>query len=319
MLRRVRTTIVPSCLMTCLLYVAMGIAQAPPAGQDNPGSYTLRVPVNEISLTFHAFDSHGAPLIQLQKSDLRLSDDGKPQNQIVMLESFADLPIRAGFLFDASASMMDDLGMNRSIIRLYASRLLRKGIDRAFVMQFAADTLMTQGWTDDDALIAAGAAKVGMRKDRLPITSIFDSLYTACRDQWSADQGEPTGNFILLFSDGMDDDSHVYLSEAVDMCQRTRTAIYAIANNPKTPFSAGQRTLEELTSKTGGRTFYQPVGEQIWEDLKLIEAEQRNQYRLDYRPEEFKANGEFHRIKLGCTVKGAKIVARSGYYAFSRR
>jgi VWFA-related protein len=299
--------------------MASGMAQAPQSAQGDPSSYTLQVPVNEISLTFHAFDSHGAPLTHLQKSDLRLSDEGKPQHQIVMLESFADLPIRAGFLFDASASMMEDLGANRSIIRLYASRLLRRGVDRAFVMQFAADTLIRQSWTDDDAQIAAGAAQVGMRKDRLPITSIFDSLYTACRDQWSAESSEATGNFILLFSDGVDDDSHAYLSEAVDMCQRTRTAIYAIANSPKTPFSAGQRTLEELTSETGGRTFFQPQGDQIWEDLKLIEAEQRNQYRLDYKPEEFKANGAFHRIKLGCSVKGAKIIARSGYYAFARR
>lgn len=301
------------------LFGAVGVAQAPQAGQDSSTPYTLRIPVNEISLTFRAFDSHGAPLIHLAQGDLRLWDEGKPQHQIVMLESLMDIPIRAGFLFDASASMMEDLAANRSIIRMYASRLLRKGVDRAFVMQFAADTLMTQSWTDDDAQIAAGAAKVGMRKDRLPITSIYDSLYRACKEQWSADQGDATGNFILLFSDGVDDDSHVYLSEAVDMCQRTRTAIYAIANSSKTPFSAGQRTLEELTSETGGRMFYQPLGERIWEDLKLIEMEQRNQYRLDYRPDGFKANGEFHRIKLGCTVKGAKIVVRSGYYAFARR
>jgi len=306
------------CLPVGSLLGAHGMAQTPQAGQDNSGSYTLQLRANEISLTFHAFDSHGAPLTQLQKSDLRLSDEGKPQHQIVMLESFTDLPIRAGFLFDASASMMEDLGMNRSIICMYASRLLRKGVDSAFVMQFAEDTLITQSWTGDASQIASGAAKVGMRKDRLAITSIFDSLYTACRDQWSAEQGEATGNFILLFSDGDDDASHVYPSEAVDMCQRTRTAIYAIANNPKTPFDAGQRTLEELTSETGGRIFFQPQGDQIWEDLKLIEAEQRNQYRLEYKPEEFKANGEFHRIKLGCSVKGARIVVRSGYYAFAR-
>ena len=319
MLMQFRSKFVPSCLLACSLSTATLVSQAPQTDQNTPGSYTLRVPVNEISLTFHAFDSHGAPLTQLQKSDLRLSDEGKPQEQIVMLESLTDLPIRAGFLFDASASMMEDLAMNRSIIRMYASRLLRKEVDRAFVMQFAEDTLVTQSWTGDASLIAAGAARVGMRKDRLAITSIFDSLYTACRDQWSADQGEATGNFILLFSDGDDDASHAYPSEAVDMCQRTRTAIYAIANNPKTPFDAGQKTLEELTNETGGRIFFQPQGDQIWEDLKLIEAEQRNQYRLEYKPEEFKANGAFHRIKLGCSVKGARIVTRSGYYAFARR
>jgi VWFA-related protein len=257
-------------------------------------------------------------MTDLKRSDIHLSDDGKPQSQIMMLESYEGLPIRAGFLFDTSASMMDDLANNRYVIRLYASRLLRKGMDRAFVMQFDTETLITQSWTDDDARIAAGSAAVRMRQDHLPITSIFDSLYTACRDQWKADPGDATGNFILLFSDGLDDSSHAYLSEAVDMCQRSRTAIYAIANNRKSPFSAGQRTLEELTSQTGGRVFYNPQGDHIWEDLHQIESEQRNQYRLVYKPSEFKANGEFHRIKLDCSVKGSKIVVRSGYYAFAR-
>jgi VWFA-related protein len=127
-----------------------------------------------------------------------------------------------------------------------------------------------------------------------------------------------TGNFILLFSDGVDDDSHAYLSEAVDMCQRTRTAIYAISNSGKSPFSEGQRTLEELARETGGRVFFNPQGDRAWAALETIEREQRNQYRLVYRPAAFKANGEFHTIKLGCRVRGAKVVTRSGYYAFAR-
>jgi VWFA-related protein len=288
-------------------------------GGNNASPLTLQVGVDEISLSFHASDASGAPLTHLTPSDLRLRDNGKPQSRIVMLESFEDLPIRAGFLFDTSASMMDDIGANRSVVRLYASSLLRKGVDRAFVMQFDTEPLITQAWTDDNAMIATGAGAVKMRYDHLPITSIFDSIYRACRDEWKdGPDTTATGNFILLFSDGMDDDSHAYLSEAVDMCQRTRTAIYAIGNSGRSPFSAGQRTLEELASKTGGRVFYHPQGRRIWDDLKTIEAEQRNQYHLVYKPSAFNANGEFHTIKLGCEVKGARIAVRSGYYAFAR-
>jgi VWFA-related protein len=309
------------CLLLCSLLTSIGAAQVSEGAPDSTSlaPYTVRIPVNEISLTFRAFDSNGAPVKNLSPGNLKLSDDGRRQSRIVLLEPYEDLPIRAGFLFDTSASMMDDLGTNRSILLLYASRLLRKGIDKAFVLQFDTDTLVRQNWTGDDAQIAAGAGAVRMRQDHLPITSIFDSLYKTCRDFWSADRGEVTGNFILLFSDGVDDNSHAYLSEAVDMCQKTRTAIYAISNSSKSPFSAGQRTLDELARQTGGRVFFNPQGDHVWEDLRIIEAEQRNQYRLVYKPFDFISDGKFHQIKLACSIKGTKIVTRSGYYAFPRQ
>jgi VWFA-related protein len=289
--------------------------QSPRKGAASP--YTLRIPVDEISLTFHAAGPSGAPLTHLNRGDLHLSDNGKGQTNIVMLEALDNLPIRAGFLFDTSASMLGAIDFNRAIIHTYASQLLRKGYDRAFVEQFDTETFLRQDWTDSDAAIAAGAAAVGNTPDRYePLTAIFDSLYTTCRDQWKPNPNQPTGNFILLFSDGEDDDSHAYLSEAVDMCQRTRTAIYAFIRGRHRQFSDGYRTLEDLTQQTGGRLFVDPHGGKILEDLETIEAEQRNQYRLVYKPSNFKADGSFHHIRLACSVPSSRVVTRSGYYAF---
>lgn len=56
----------------------------------------------------------------------------------------------------------------------------------------------------------------------------------------------------------------------------------------------------------------------MWRDLETIEAEQRYQYRLAYKPPELTADGSFHRIRLQCRVPGVRIVTRSGYYAFPR-
>lgn len=280
--------------------------------------YTLQVSVNEIALTFHAAAPNGAPLTRLTRDQLTLADNGHRQQQIVFLQNYDDLPIRAGFLFDTSASMLEDLPFNRAIIHAYASQLLRKGYDRAFVEQFDTKTFIRQNWTDSDAAIAAGAALVGNTPDRYdPLTAIFDSLYTTCRDQWQ-DPSTPTGNFILLFTDGIDDASHAYLSEAVDMCQRTRTAIYAIVSGRRGQFSDGYRTLQNLTQQTGGRLFLNPRGSQVLDDLRIMESEQRNQYRLIYKPTAFKADSSFHRIRLRCSTPGAHITTRSGYYAVPR-
>jgi Ca-activated chloride channel homolog len=296
-----------SSLDTCL-------AQAAPT----PAPYTFHIPADEISLRFHASDGNGKPLTQLTVPDLELSDNGKAQSHIVTLQSFEDLPIRAGFLFDISASVIKDMDFYESVIQIYASRLLRRGVDQAFVMQFDTQTLVTQDWTGLDSDISSGAARVGPRPDRYaPLTAIFDSLYTTCRDQWTR-QSESTGNFILLFTDGEDDASHVYLSEAVDMCQRKHVAIYVIDRSRSLRRSDGYKALNDLASQTGGRVFIHPRERDLWPDLQMMEAEQRNQYLLAYKPSELKTDGSFHGIRLQSTVPGAHIATRSGYYAFAR-
>lgn len=299
--------VLPLCILFCLAAAAQS---APPTAP-----WTLRVSASEISLTFHAAGRHGDPLTHLTRADLYLTDNGKPQTNIVMLRAYDDLPIHAGFLFDTSASMLQFIDFNRSIIRVYASQLLRPGYDQAFVEQFDTQPLLRQNWTGNPAAISAGAAAVTPNGS---LTAIFDSLYITCRDQWKAGSGDPTGNFILIFTDGEDDASHAYLSEAVDMCQRSRTAIYAILNHRNRGFSDGYSTLKDLTAQTGGRLFVNPRGSEILYDLSIMEAEQRNQYRLVYKPSNFKADRSFHRIRLACSVPGSRIVTRSGYYAFPR-
>jgi hypothetical protein len=128
--------------------------------------------------------------MQLTAHDLDLRDNGKQQNSVRMLQPLQDIPIRAGFLFDISASMLDEIDFNRSVIGLYVSRLIRKDVDRAFVMQFDTHTLLTQDWTDKESDIAIGSAAIGPQYNRRdPLTAIFDSLYTTCRDRWDACAG----------------------------------------------------------------------------------------------------------------------------------
>ncbi len=296
------------------------LAQSVQAQPAPTAPYSLRIPVDEISLTFHASDPNGKPLTQLTARDLDLSDNGKRQNNLLMLQSLQDLPIRAGFLFDISASMREAIDFNRSVIQMYVSRLIRKGFDEAFVMQFDTHTLLTQDWTDQDSAVARGSAAIGPRPDRIdPLTAIFDSLYITCRDRWGPAQAESTGNFILLFSDGEDDASHAYLSEAVDMCQRRHIAIYVFEGGQSIPLFRWTRHLKEpwLSKPVAVSSFIREANE-VWRDLQTIEAEQRYQYRLVYKPSSFTADGSFHRIRLQSPLSGVRIVTRSGYYAFPR-
>lgn len=297
-------------------------AASNPLGQitGQASAYTLTVPVNEVSISFHVSDSRGSAIDNLTQEHLRLFDNGQPQQKLLSLQAYHDLPIRAGFLFDTSGSMLDDLDHNASIANLYATRLLKKGTDRAFVIGFNTNTSLTQDWTDNPEAIALGIRSVAEREEgENSGTAIFDSLYKTCRDRWNIDRGAVTGNFILLFTDGIDNASHARIDDVIDMCQRTRTAIYIFTNQWNSRgASRGGKTLNELVTKSGGRLFLNPNEDQISRDVQMIDADQRNQYRLVYKPSDLTPNGSFHRIKLRCSIRGATILTRSGYYAPGR-
>jgi VWFA-related protein len=285
-------------------------AQVPDKTGNLDEGFTLSLPVNEVSLTFHVSDPQGAPIQNLSQQDVKLFDDGKPENRIVEFEAYHDLPLRAGILMDTSISMESSVRYNMDIASGYLARLFRRQTDRAFVMRFDVETHLER-----DGLQAA-AYETGRGADG---TAIFDSIYKACRDQWTADSDAVTGNFILLFTDGMDNASHARIADVIDRCQRSRTAIYVFLNEWKTRGSRGQETLEELVAKSGGRIFYQPNDEQMDKDLDTMVSDMRSQYSMVYKVPELKRDGAFHRIKLVCAVKRCEVLTRSGYYAATRR
>lgn len=283
-------------------------------GGDRP--YTLTVPVDEVSLTFHVSDYHGVPIEDLALGDLRLEDNGTRQRRILSFESYRNLPVRAGIMFDTSRSMLGDLKRNQAITNLYATHLLRKETDKAFVMRFDFEAQVMQNWTNDSAALATSLRTIAAdHASRLGGTALFNAVYTACRDQWRGDPAGVTGNFLLLFTDGIDNASHARMQDVIEACQHARTAIYVFSNEPKSRFSQGQKTLDELVKKSGGRIFFDPTGAEIWNDLQIMEHDQRSQYRIVYKPSHLKLDGSFHQIKLDTPARGGVITIRSGYYA----
>ena len=287
-------------------------AQTPTPAAD---PYTLNVAVDEVSLTFHAADFHGIPMDDLKLDDLRILDNGKRPRQIVSFEAHQNLPVRFGILMDTSRSMLEYLRRNQAIANEYLTQLLHKQTDRAFLMRFDFDSKVLQDWTgDSDALTATLRNVAADHASRLGGTALFDSIYKACRDQFGT-ANPLAGNFILLFTDGIDNASHARLEDDIDICQKANVAIYIFSVEPKSLFSDGQKTLNKLATQTGGVIFFDQNRETIWNDLRFIDTNLRSQYRLVYKPQHFKRDGSFHHIKLDSPTRGGVITARTGYYA----
>jgi VWFA-related protein len=312
-------------LLTHLAAALRADSQTTASVPQSAAPYSLRVSVDEVSLSFHAADAHGLPVNDLKLDELSLLDNSKPPRKIVAFGSLRDFPIRGGILMDTSVSVAAYLPRNRAIASEYVQRLLRQQADEAFVMDFDFESRIAQPWTSDRNALIAGMRRVAPDGvSRMGGTAIIDSIYRACLNQFGRlnDTGTSAGvaagsaNFILLFSDGEDNASHAYLNEAVEMCQRTNTAVYAFRVHPESRFSDGPKTLMQLAAQTGGRVFKnEGSDEEIYDDLRTIEADLRDQYRLVYKPAELKHDGSFHRIQLKGPERVESIVVRAGYYA----
>ena len=271
-----------------------------------------------MGVTFHAADLHGLPINDLKLDEMKLLDNDATPRKILAFYSMQDFPIRAGILMDTSESMAGDLARDRAIAIEYAEKLLRRNSDQAFVMDFGYVSNITQPWTGDPAALTAGIRRVTAGKQNpLGGTAMFDTIFRACFNQFGKIDPAASGNFILLFSDGEDNVSHSSLKEVVDICQRSNTAIFAFrAAAHAESFSTGPKTLAELAAQTGDRVFNDDDSEtEIDNDLRIIEADLRNQYRLVYKPKELKHDGSFHRIEVQGSDRVGSIVIRTGYYA----
>jgi Ca-activated chloride channel homolog len=300
-----------------LLFLALLASACRAGAQTDAPRYDLNVAVDEVNLTFHAADAHDLPINDLKLDELRIFDNGKPPRRILAFESLQDFPIRAGILLDTSESMEGYLPRNRAISIEYAQQLLRQQTDQAFVMDFNFLAEIAQPWTNNASALTAGIHKfTRYGESRIGGTAIFNAIYQACLNQFGRVDHSVSGNFILLFSDGEDNASHVDLRQAIDMCQRANTAIYAFRVEPHYSTSAGPKNLAALASQTGGRVFFDDESDAgIYNDLRTIEADLRNQYRLVYKPQDLKHDGSFHQIDLMGPARAGNIMVRSGYYA----
>jgi Ca-activated chloride channel family protein len=293
-------------------------AQTRSEADQNSGSYSLRLSVDEVVLTFHATDTHGLPVNDLKLDEFRLLDDGATLRRIVSFDSLIDRPIRAGILLDTSESLERALPGNKLIAERYAERLFRQKSDQAIVMYFGCSSGIAQSWTSDPLLLSQSIRNVRQgAMNPLGCTAIVDTVFRACFYGFGKVDPTASGNFILLFSDGEDNASHTSLEDPSGACQRSNTVIYAFRTPPGSDdYATGAKLLADLASKTGGRVFLADVAEEsIWNDLRTIESEMRNQYRVVYNPANLKHDGAFHQIELQPPDGVSKIEVRSGYYA----
>jgi VWFA-related protein len=291
--------------------------QAPAAAKDQQSDESaapiIRLGVNEVNLIFTVTDKHGRYIPNLQQSDFALLDDRKAPARINSFRQQINLPLRVGILIDTSTSIRTRFQFEQQSATEFLLQILKAKSDRAFVMGFDVTPNITQDWTNNLDGLETGINRLRPGGG----TALRDAVYTACRDKlMDASRGkEPVRKAIVLLSDGDDNQSRVYLDEAIKECQRSETIIYAISTNWTPSRGKGDAVLTQMAEETGGQVFFPPSVEEVSNSFSAIEEELRSQYALTYTPADFKYDGAFRSIYLYCNDRRYQARARKGYFA----
>jgi len=315
--------VVPTAAPAATTPAAQTSATPAPAAQEpaeqlaeqpaDTGAVTIHRAINEVNLIFTVTDKHGHYIPNLRQSDFALLDDGRAPAKVNSFHQQINLPLRVGLVIDASTSIRSRFQFEQQSAIEFLLQILKAKSDRAFVMGFDVTPNVTQDWTNNIDGLETGVNRLRPGGG----TALFDAVYTACRDKLlDVSRGqEPVRKAMVLISDGDDDQSRVYLDEAIKECQRAETIIYAISTNWTPSRGKGDQVMTQLAGETGGEAFFPPSVEQMSNSFHDIQEELRSQYALTYTPAEFKENGAFRPIYLYSNDRHYQVRTRKGYFA----
>jgi len=273
---------------------------------------TIKKRVDEVNVLFIATDRHGKFVRNLNQSDFSILDDHKPVENILNFRRETDLPIEMGLLMDVSGSVQGRFGFEKEAATGFLRHVIRPGYDRAFVVGFNKDSRITQDFTDQVPLLAAGVQRLSNGGG----TALYDAVYKACKEKLLREHSEhPIRKAIVILSDGEDNQSEHSRAQAIEMAQRAEVLIYAISTDDSGLILRGDKVLDELANATGGRAFFPYKMKDITHSFAAIEEELRSQYAVSYKPSDFDADGRFHSIEITALKKDLQVRARHGYYA----
>ena len=264
---------------------------ATPGGVPDTPLATFRAETAEVHIAFSAIDKKRRPVNALSVADFTLFRDGRPLQQKVQLERRQDAPILATIMTDVSDSMIKAVPMARNSWQWLHANLVHDD-DQINYFDFGAELSPT----------------TSPRKSAVRLTSFNDCLLKVVSQ---VAQDRTRRRVILLFTDGIDNESLHPLQDAINLAIEQDVAVYAITTW-KYKINYDQQVLDYLTSSTGGRFFVVKDEKGMVSALREIEQELRNGYEVIFRAD--KAREGMHRIAMQPTDRHMHFFHRTGYF-----
>lgn len=306
--------------MLCVFTIAAGtgIAQTPQptATPDEVDVDPKKIDVKTdlITLTLTVTDLYGRYVSGLTKQAFTIQDDGKEQE--ITFFSDSDAPASVGILFDVSGSMS---GEKIAKARNALSKFINTShpSDEYFLIAFNKRAQLLLDRTRDGEAVIQKLTLVEPKNN----TALYDAVYLGLE---RVSRGTHQKKALLIISDGQDNASRYNFGEVKRLMKESDIVTYAVGILGGNDSSSqgglmGQAFLDELTSVTGGRSFYPSGDAELDEIFERIAIELRHQYSIGYTPPDFKPDGKWHKVKVKVKpprgISRLTVRSREGYYA----
>ena len=278
---------------------------------EPPPLTTISKNVEEVRLAFTALDRQGHALDGIGPQDLDLADDRTPVSELTSFVRTSDLPLRLALLVDVSDSVAKGLSEEQQASLEFLQTVVRPGRDQVLLMAFASRVMLQAPYPGKGEGLKLVSTYAGGQ------TALYDAICAASsNDVTPSLDDSPARRAIVLLSDGEDTESYHTFKDAISCAQRAEVSIYAIAIHSSEPGRRGDKTLEELTSLTGGMAYILSRHDQLSSAFAQIEQDLRSQYVLTYRRSLAPPHSGFHSLQLTVrNVGNAKLNYRRGYFA----
>jgi Ca-activated chloride channel family protein len=310
--------------------------ETPPQDSDD----VVRVETNLTSIFFTAADSNKRFINNLKKEDVRILEDGRPQ-EIFTFQQNLDLPLSIAILIDTSRSEERTLPDEKAAARAFVEAVMRPDKDEAAIVSFTGEVTLEQGFTGNldrvrraidrvefvppsgyigGGVVVGGTPPISDTNQMLAgSTAIWDAVWASSHDLLSA-SADNTRRTIILLTDGENTSGQMKIHDAIERAQKADALVYAIGIGDSYQGGVDEGSLRKITEQTGGRAYFPHNERELRNAFAQIQRDLREQYLVAYSPSNKARDGSYRRIQIEIVdpelrQQKLKLNYRPGYFA----
>ena len=299
----------------------------------------IKVDADLVNITFTASDKDRRFVTNLTKNDIKILEDGQPQ-EIFTFEKQTALPLSLAVVIDLSASQERTLPEEKRAALAFLEDVVRPNKDEVAVLTFTGETTLEQSLTGNMARLRRTVERIefvppsgyiggGVTVGTPPIsgrnqaiagsTALWDALWVTS-DEVLREAPQGTRRAIILLSDGVDTFSTKKLNDAVEQALKADAIIYAVGIGDDYVYGVDEGSLRKIAERTGGRAYFPRDEADLQRAFAQIQDDLRSQYLIAYAPANQKKDGTYRKIQIqvansALEKQKIKLTHKQGYFA----